>query len=144
MGESATCQSRITWTEMHVTAGESAPCPAAHVVVMSECVSCGECLFEDVKCLHGAGLDSPPSGDDSFMYRKYEEEDAPQQQPRLIISSSNALTSAGLAGSAAALLLLAALRVRGSSAAAVRSSLARDGDSEFGRMLVAPVLEDNQ
>lgn len=68
MGESATCQSRITWTEMRKTKDEDAPCPAAHVVVLAQCESCGECLFQSVKCLNQRGI-SHDHNKHTFMYK---------------------------------------------------------------------------
>jgi len=73
LGESATCQSRISWVEAHQTQHESAPCPAAHVVVMSQCEACGKCLFKKVKCASSAGV-SKSLGEHTFMYRKYLQE----------------------------------------------------------------------
>lgn len=71
LGDSATCQSRISYAEMHTTAHEDAPCPAAHVVVMSQCESCGECHFKDVTCISHKGITK--SSYDEFWYKKYEE-----------------------------------------------------------------------
>jgi len=71
MGESATCQSRITYAETHVTMKEEAPCPAAHVVVMSQCEVCGECQFQNVKCVSDKGV-SKDSYDEEYMYKKYQ------------------------------------------------------------------------
>lgn len=56
---------------MHMTTDEGAPCPAAHVIVMSMCSECGQCLFKDVKCLNKQGIAHSSRGE--FMYRKYEE-----------------------------------------------------------------------
>merc|ERR1712113_850047 len=75
LGEHASCQSRISWVEEHQTNEESAPCPAAHVVVMSQCDSCSTCLFRDVVCATKQGV-SQSVDEDTFMYRKYAEEPA--------------------------------------------------------------------
>lgn len=75
LGEHATCQSRISWVEEHQTQDESAPCPAAHVVVMSQCTTCGTCMFKDVQCASSTGV-SKSLGDHTFMYRKYSEDPA--------------------------------------------------------------------
>merc|ERR1740121_1288071 len=72
LGEHATCQGRLSWIEEHQTNEENAPCPAAHVVVMSQCETCGTCLFRDVVCATQQGV-SKSLGEDTFMYRKYSE-----------------------------------------------------------------------
>lgn len=58
--------------EEHQTNEESAPCPAAHVVVMSQCATCGTCLFKDVQCATKQGV-SKSLGQHTFMY-KYSED----------------------------------------------------------------------
>lgn len=58
---------------MHITGKESAPCPAAHVVVMSQCEGqCDQCQFQAVKCLSKKGV-TKTNYDDEFMYKKYED-----------------------------------------------------------------------
>lgn len=97
MGESETCQNRITYTEAHVTMKEEAPCPAAHVVVMSQCEVCGECQFQKVKCVSDKGI-SQDSYDDDIMYKKYQaltvQEGSNKSSARLTIG----LQLAGLLG----------------------------------------------
>merc|ERR1711920_678868 len=62
-----------SWIELHQTNEESAPCPAAHVVVMSQCESCGTCLFKDVVCKTKTGV-SKSLGQHTFMYKYAEDE----------------------------------------------------------------------
>jgi len=71
LGEAATCQARISEMEKQMQ-HESAPCPAAHVVVMSQCSSCGTCLFKNVKCASKKGV-SKSFGHHMFMYKKFSE-----------------------------------------------------------------------
>jgi len=109
LGESATCQSRITYTEMHVTQNEQAPCPAAHVVVMSQCEACGECQFKNVKCMTNKGI-SADSYDD-LLYRKFEDVDVSADINVGHHRHSGLMKFAGLVGVAlAALVAAGALR----------------------------------
>merc|ERR1712003_189211 len=106
LGEHATCQSRISWVEEHQTNEESAPCPAAHVVVMSQCDSCSTCLFRDVVCATKQGV-SQSVGEDTFMYRKYSAETA----DGLRVQNRSRLLSAMAVASAAFVSLLVTLGV---------------------------------
>lgn len=92
LGEHGSCQSRITLEEQHRNQ-ESAPCPAAHVVVMSQCDSCGKCLFKDVTCASQLGV-SKNLGRHTFMYKKYTEE--PTVQARLQPQRLPAIMLAGI------------------------------------------------
>lgn len=59
-----------------MTMKETAPCPAAHVVVMSQCEVCGNCQFKNVKCTSKKGLSEDEGYDesfDSFMYKQKQE-----------------------------------------------------------------------
>jgi len=52
-GVDSSCRSRIQWAAGHEkegTAGEKAPCEAAHVLVISQCDECGGCKMEDAQC----------------------------------------------------------------------------------------------
>jgi len=119
----ATCRSRIAWTEMHTTKDESAPCPAAHVMVMSTCPSCGTCQFEDVKCISKRGVSKMDMASD-FMY-KFENDEA-----RL---SRWAEYASGFAvgGGVVFVMMLVMMWVRNSGRSEVESRTARlDNDQE--------------
>lgn len=91
MGEHANCQDRITWVEEHQTGDEIAPCPAAHVMVMSQCASCGTCQFKDVVCASQQGVSK---SENTFMY-KYAEDQAGAVHTQL---QPHRLPAAALAG----------------------------------------------
>lgn len=76
--------------ETHQTQHESAPCPAAHVVVMSQCASCGVCMFKDVDCASSQGV-SKSLGDHTFMYKYLQEPTGAvevQAKPQMLASTN--------------------------------------------------------
>lgn len=89
---------------MYQTNKESAPCPAAHVVVMSQCESCGMCMFKDVVCASNQGV-SNDVGRHTFMYKYSEDptgelraESQPRSLPAASMFAMGALSLAVVAG----------------------------------------------
>jgi len=105
-GVAAKCSERIAWSTQHETNHEKAPCEAAHVLVISQCPSCGNCTSQAAGCEH-------EDKDKDFLFKKKLQQKFAEPSSR--VGQANTSSLAFVAG-------LASLAVVGSFAAAVAAA----------------------